>query len=225
MKLNIYNQEGKRTGEIELPEGIFSVKWNPDLVHQAVTIMQSNQRVVRAHTKQRGEVRGGGKKPWRQKGTGRARHGSIRSPIWKGGGVVFGPRSEKNYKKELPIKMRRKAILCVLSQKARDNEIIVLDGIKLSEPKTRFASLIFGHLFSAIGRSVRGGKNLKLKKSSTSLLALPKSDQNIIRAVRNLPYAQTIEVRNLNILDLLNNRYLVLPKESIDVLAKQFKTV
>src|SRR3989338_5905457 len=127
MKYPVYNQEGKEEGTTVLPKEIFDVKMNADLVHQVFISHTANQRQNSAHTKNRGEVRGGGRKPWRQKGTGRARHGSIRSPIWKGGGVSGGPRNEKNWEKEIPKKMRRSALFMVLSEKAKNNLVLVLD--------------------------------------------------------------------------------------------------
>src|SRR6185437_9448180 len=129
METKIYNIEGKETGKMTLPENIFGLPWNADLMHQVVVSMRSNARHSIAHTKDRGEVRGGGKKPWQQKGTGRARHGSSRSPIWKGGGVSHGPRKEKLYAKVLPKGMRRKALLVALSRKYKDGEIIFLDKL------------------------------------------------------------------------------------------------
>src|SRR5436853_6808436 len=128
METKIYNIEGKETGKITLPENIFGLPWNADLVHLVVVGMHANARTNVAHTKDRGEVRGGGKKPWRQKGTGRARHGSIRSPIWRGGGVTHGPRNEKNYARAIPKKIRAKALFMALSRKLKDGEIIFVDS-------------------------------------------------------------------------------------------------
>ena len=125
VKIDVYNQEGKVVGDATLPKGIFEVKLNTDLVHQIAVSLSANNRQISAHTKNRGEVSGGGKKPWRQKGTGRARHGSIRSPLWKGGGVTHGPRVERVFEKDIPKKMRRKALFMVLSQKAKDKQQMV----------------------------------------------------------------------------------------------------
>ena len=127
MKIDIYNQKGEVTGSTTLPKEIFGVEFNADLVHQIAVSLSANKRQVSAHTKNRAEVRGGGKKPWRQKGTGRARVGSIRSPLWKGGGVTFGPRTDRKFEVEIPKKMRRKALFMVLSQKAKNNTLVVLD--------------------------------------------------------------------------------------------------
>lgn len=119
MDAKIYNQKGKESGTLTLDEKVFGLSWNADLVHQVITSMMSNARTPIAHTKTRGEVRGGGKKPWRQKGTGRARHGSTRSPIWVGGGVAHGPRNDKNYARKVNKKMKAKALYTILSQDAR----------------------------------------------------------------------------------------------------------
>ena len=128
MQANIYNQKGKDAGSIALPERVFAAKWRADLVHQVVEGMRSNKRAGTADTKGRGEVRGGGRKPWKQKGTGRARHGSSRSPIWVGGGVTHGPLAEKNYKRKISKKMRAQALFSVLSKKMKDGEIIFVDS-------------------------------------------------------------------------------------------------
>jgi len=142
MESIIYNAQGKKTGTLTLPESVFGVFWNDALMHQVVTSMHSNARPPVAHTKGRGEVRGGGRKPWQQKGTGRARHGSIRSPIWKGGGVTHGPSKDKNYEKAIPKKMRAKALYMALSRKMKDGEIIFVDSFGISEPKTAVAKKV-----------------------------------------------------------------------------------
>src|SRR5882724_5211705 len=139
MESIIYNVQGKETGKITLPESIFGLPWNADLVHQVVVAMQANARQNTAHTKDRSEVRGGGRKPWQQKGTGRARHGSSRSPIWKGGGVTHGPRNEKDYSQKINRQARQKALLVVLSRKLADKEIIFVDSLSLEAPKTKDA--------------------------------------------------------------------------------------
>ena len=143
MKQAVLNIKGEKAGELELSDKIFGVAWNPDLVHQVVTIQQGNQRQSSARVKDRGEVRGGGKKPWRQKGTGRARHGSIRSPIWKGGGVTHGPTAEKNYKRKLNVKMRRNALFATLSEKLRQRQVLFLDSLELESAKTKELVKIF----------------------------------------------------------------------------------
>ena len=207
MKTVVYNQQGKEIGQTLLPKEIFDVKINPDLVHQVVVSQLANRRRVIAATKGRGEVRGGGRKPWRQKGTGRARHGSIRSPLWRGGGVTFGPRKERVFKKRIPKKMRRKALLMALSGKVKNNFLILLDKLKIEKPKTKLMAEIL--------------KKLPCKENST-LIALPEYDRNIILAAGNLPQVDTLWARNLNALDLLIFKYLVMPKESIKVIKETF---
>lgn len=205
MKANIYNQKGEETGKIELPKEIFELEVNSNLIYQVVLSQQSNRRQNTAKTKGRGEVRGGGRKPWRQKGTGRARHGSIRSPLWAGGGVTFGPSPEKNYKKKIPVKMKRKAMLQILSAKAKENMIFVLDKIELKKPSTKEIAKLLKNLF---GGSV--------------LVVLPSMDKSLILSVRNIPKANTIQAKDLNALDLLNHKYVLLFKDSVDVIKKTF---
>ena len=212
LELPVFNQEGKEVEKIKLPEKIFGLRVNQDLVKQAYEAQMSQARIPYAHAKGRGEVRGGGKKPWRQKGTGRARHGSSRSPIWRGGGVTHGPLKEKKVARDINKKMRRAALLMVLSGKAADNEIIVLDSLKLEQPKTRLMANIV--------------KSLKLKVKSDfdkgGLVIMGLKDENIIRATRNIPKLMTIGAQNLNVVDLLNHRYILMPKSAIEVIEKTF---
>ncbi|MFH0803894.1 MAG: 50S ribosomal protein L4 [Candidatus Tagabacteria bacterium] len=209
MESKVYNQEGKETGKIKLPAEIFGLAWNPDLVHQIMIAMQANQRKGTAHAKTRAEVRGGGRKPWRQKGTGRARHGSIRSPIWRGGGVTFGPTKEKIYTQKINKKMKQKALLVALSQKARDNEILILDDLKLKAPKTKEAAAILKNL-----SKIKGFEKLAGKKNTALILTKDKNEQ-LKRGFRNLPGVLFNEARNLNLLDALTYKYLIFPKEAL----------
>lgn len=216
MKIDTYNIKGEKAGIAELPEVIFGVKWNPLLVKQIYDSEMANRRRPLAHTKTRGEVRGGGRKPWRQKGTGRARHGSTRSPLWVGGGVAHGPRNERNYEVKINKKMRRGALLSVLSRKLKDKELVMLDKFEIAEPKTKEAFAIFEILRSAVGIyniGVKGGR---------AILALPKNEP-VKRAVKNLPYVSYIEPRNLNVRELLQNKYLVIDRSSVEELGKVFK--
>lgn len=200
MKITVYNQTGKEVGEMNLPKEIFEVPMNADLVHQVVISQQANMRQVSAHTKNRAEVRGGGRKPWRQKGTGRARHGSIRSPIWVGGGVSGGPRNDKNYTREIPKKMRKKALMMVLSEKAKNNLMVVLDILNVEKPKTKsMADLI---------------KKLPANKGSR-LVLYSAGNKNVFLAARNIAKTVVLETRNMNIVDLLNNKYIVITKEGV----------
>lgn len=211
MEIKVYNQKGEEAGKVQLPARIFALKWNAALVHQVMLAMMANRRAGTAHTKTRAEVRGGGRKPWRQKGLGRARVGSIRSPIWRHGGITFGPRKERNYAQKINQKMRRKALLVALSQKARDNEILILDDFKLKTSKTKEAAVIFKSL-----AKIKGFEKIESKKKNSLFLA-PKKDEIIARALRNLPNINLTETRNLNLLDILTHNYLILPKESLKV--------
>lgn len=215
MEAKIYNQEGKMVDNIKLSESVFDLPWNDDLVHQVVTSMQANKRVVIAYAKGRGEVRGGGRKPWRQKGTGRARHGSIRSPLWKGGGVTHGPTKEKIYAQKINKKMKKKAFLTALSQKLRDKEILFLDKINLIQPKTKEANKIVANI-----SKISGFEKLITKKKNKAILALPKKDEKVSRSFRNIPGLEICETRNLNVLDLLTYKYLILtePQENLSLI-------
>ena len=210
MEYPLYNQKAENIGKVDLPDRIFNLAMNNDLIHQIVTSLQSNKRQVIAHAKGRGEVRGGGKKPWKQKGTGRARHASIRSPIWKGGGATFGPTKERNFKKKINKKMARKALFMALSSKTKDNQLFVLDNIRLENPKTKEMAVIMKNL------SVLMGKSPKV------LLALPTMEDKIKRSSKNLPNFLAVEARNLNPLEVLSYKYLILVKDSVDALNKTF---
>lgn len=205
MKVSVYNQEGKEIGTTLLPEEIFNLELNSDLVYQVVVSQMANRRQVLANTKGRGNVSGGGKKPWRQKGTGRARVGSIRSPLWRGGGITFGPTKERVFKKIIPKKMRRKALYMVLSAKAKNNLILILDKINLEQPKTKLMEKI-----------------IKNFKKESCLIVLPELNKNIILAARNLPEIGTVQARELNCLDLLSFKYLIMPKEAIKTIKETF---
>ena len=199
-----YNTEGKKIGTAKLPPEIFDVKMNTDLVHQAVVAQSANARQVIAHSKGRSEVRGGGRKPWRQKGTGRARHGSIRSPIWRGGGVTFGPTKERVFAKKINKKMKQKALFMVLTSKVKDDELILLDKLEIKEPKTKLIAEILEALLK--------------KKKKNALIVILKKDGNLTRANKNIPYTKTLRADSLNVLDLLSFKYLLMPKEAIKVI-------
>ena len=217
MEAKIYNQDGKETGVIALPDSVFSVKWNNDLVYQVATALQANLRRPIADTKDRSEVRGGGKKPWRQKGTGQARHGSSRSPIWRGGGMTHGPLSEKNYAQKVNKKMRIKAFLIVLSRKLTEGEVIFVQDLSLAGAKTKQAQIYLNNLAKA------GFTKINYQKGKRALLAWPKANEVAARSFRNIQSAQTADLHNLNILDLLNYKYLVIinPAESIKILCQK----
>src|SRR4051812_35595369 len=193
MKSDIYNAQGKKAGSVDLPENVFGVVWNDALMHQVVVSMQSNARRPVAHAKGRGEVRGGGKKPWQQKGTGRARHGSIRSPIWKGGGVTHGPSKDKRFDRAIPKKMRAKALYMALSRKLRDGEIIFVDSFGISEPKTALANKTLVTL-----GGMKGFERLNTKKKNAALVALADPTEAAKKSFRNLGHIACMSVRDLN---------------------------
>jgi len=205
MEAKIYNQKGIEVGAINLPAKVFAAKWRADLVHQVVEGMRSNKRAGTADTKDRGEVSGGGKKPWKQKGTGRARHGSIRSPIWVGGGVTHGPLSEKNYKRKISKKMRAEALFSVLSKKLKDNEILFVDSLLLSETKTKQALEVVKNL-----AKVSGWKSFLASKNKRVLTALYGRNKNKEKSFRNLPQLEIVFLKNLNPFNVLKYQYLLI---------------
>lgn len=215
MNTHVYNEAGNDVGTVELPNTVFGLPWNAALVHQAIEAYRANARVAVAHAKDRGEVRGGGKKPWRQKGTGRARHGSIRSPLWEGGGVTHGPTREKIFSQKLGKKMARKALLVSLSAKARDNEIIVVDAA-WGEGKTRVVKSVFQSLRKGTGIDALGDKG------GRTIVALAKHSAPAARAMQNIPFIAPREARNLNAVDVLSYKYIILPREAIGVLEQTF---
>lgn len=218
MKITVYTKEGKEKEQIDAPEGLFDLKWNNDLVHQVVVSMESSSRSPIAHTKDRSEVSGGGKKPWRQKGTGRARHGSRRSPIWIGGGVTFGPRNEKNFFKKVNKKMKNKALLTILSRKMKDGELIFVDSVKFDKPQTKEAKKVIEGL-----STIKGFENLKTKRHNKAVFAIGENDIFSKKSFANFSNIKTDEVRNLNPVSLLKYKYLIIenPKKSLEVLAKK----
>jgi len=215
MEAKIYNQKGEVAGSIKLPERVFAAKWRSDLVHQVVEGMRSNKRAGTADTKDRGEVSGGGKKPWKQKGTGRARHGSTRSPIWVGGGVAHGPLSDKNYKKKISKKMRAQALFSVLSRKLKDGEILFVDKLAGAKIKTKDAVIVTEKLGKASGWS-----DLAKAKKAKALMALSGRDEVAEKSYRNIPAFDIVFLKNLNPLEVLNHKYLIIenPEESVKFL-------
>jgi large subunit ribosomal protein L4 len=213
MEAAIYNQKGEKTGTMELSKSLFEVKINTDLVYQVAVTQAANRRQGAAHTKNRGEVSGGGKKPWRQKGTGRSRHGSTRSPIWRHGGVAFGPRNDKIYGGKINKKMRRKALAMILSAKAAAGTITLLDRLEISEPKTK-------RMVEVLGAVRKINSNFEKGKI---LIALPGVEKTAILAGRNIPGVETIEAVKLNVLDLLNSKCLLMPVESVEAIEKTAK--
>lgn len=212
----VFTMAGKDAGTIALPPELFAVAWNADLVHQVVIGMQANARPTVAHTKFRGEVSGGGKKPWKQKGTGRARHGSNRSPIWKGGGVTHGPRAEKDYSVKINKKMRAAALAVVISRKYRDGEVFFVDSLSFARPMTKEAIGVLVSLAKATGK-----RDVITKRKNAGIIALSSKDTNTEKSFSNIGSYLTQEVRNLNAAELMAKKYLVIerPSESLSVLS------
>ncbi len=203
----VYNTDGKEIEKIKLDKEVFDGEVKISVLHQAVLMYQANQRKGLASTKTRGEVSGGGRKPWKQKGTGRARAGSIRSPIWRGGGVTFGPRP-RSYSYRLPKKIRKTALKYSLNDKVNNNKLIVVDEIKIDKPKTKlFASILD-----------------KLKVKEKTLFMLEKVDFNVIRSSRNIPGVSVKQASDSNVYDVLTNRELVITKRGLEILTERIKS-
>ena len=199
MKVAVYDKSGKKVGNKELDSKTFACKVNKALLHEVVCSTLSNKRQGTAKVKTRAEVRGGGRKPWRQKGTGRGRAGSIRSPLWKGGGVTFGPTGEENYKKKINIKKRKTALKSALSAKAKEEKIVMIKDFKLKEIKTKEFQKFLDRL------SLEG----KL------LIVLPEKDEKIMKAGRNIPNVLITEARNLNTLIVLDYDFILIFDEAL----------
>lgn len=215
METTVFTKEGKESGKVTLPPSVFDVAWNPDLVHEVVVSMQSNARAGTADTKDRGEVRGGGKKPWKQKGTGRARHGSRRSPIWVGGGVTHGPRSEKDYSKKINKKVRAKALAITLSKKHADGEVIFIDALAFDAPKSAEAKSIV----AALAKGTKH-EDLATKQKNAALVVLPERNEAAEKSFRNFGNILVAQVKDINPVDLLTYKYVVVaePAKALETL-------
>lgn len=200
MTTDVFNKQNKKIETTELPEKIFGIKWNPNLVHQALMTQLANRREPIAHAKGRGEVRGGGKKPWRQKGTGRSRHGSIRSPIWKGGGATHGPNKERNFGKKINKKANRLAIFSILSRKLENNEFKLIDDLKIEPAKSKNAAMFLKKIF--------GDKPNALLIASTD-------NRKIKQLVSNIKNIDAIGAKSLNIYDLLKYKNILSEKKAV----------
>lgn len=210
MKISVYNQKAEVVGEIDLNDKIFAVKPTLHLMAESVRIQASNARKGLANTKTRGEVSGGGKKPWKQKGTGRARVGSTRSPIWRHGGITFGPTSDRNWSLKINKKAKTKALFMSLSDKVTDGKLIVIEGIDM-QPKTKE----FVQIMKSFETKLNGlGKN--------QLFVTPKKDDTITRASRNIPNLKTVNASSLNITDVLKADTCVVLKDSLSVIEKTY---
>jgi len=205
-KLDVYNIEGKKDGNIELDDVVFGVEKNDALVHQVYIAQAANRRNGSAHTKIRSERRGGGKKPWKQKGTGNARTGSIRNPIWRGGGVTFGPLNTRNFKKSINTKMKQKALLVALSEKVRGEKVRIIDSLNVADNKTKtVAQMIVG---------------IGIDKSMIIGFSIDESGSYV--AARNIDKVNAMETNQLNVFDVLNADYLVLSKDSVEQLTNKY---
>jgi len=198
-KVALYDINGSQVGDVELNDGIFGIEVNNHAMYEAVKNYLANQRQGTQSAKTRGEVRGGGRKPWRQKGTGRARQGSIRSPQWKGGGVVFAPKP-RDYSYKIPKKVKRLALKSALTSKVNDNEIIVVDNLNISEAKTKEMVKVLGNLNAA-------------KKT---LIVIPERDEKVVRAAKNIEGVKTSYVNTINVYDLLNCDSFVITKAAVN---------
>ena len=221
LEANVYSQEGKSVSQITLSETVFGAQWNADLVHEVVVSMQGNARSGSAHTKGRGDVRGGGKKPWQQKGTGRARHGSSRSPIWAGGGVSHGPQNEKDYSRKINKNARAKALASVLSQKLAHEEIIFVDALNFAAPKTADA-----RKFLTAMASIEGKKDIGVKVANAALVILSDRDEHAELSFRNFGNVRVMNVKDVNPVELLTYKYVVVakPEESLKTLETRVVT-
>lgn len=199
-QISVYNLEGKEKETIEVPSALVQTPWNADLVHQALVTQQANSRNTVAHAKDRSEVRGGGKKPWKQKGTGRARHGSIRSPLWSGGGVTHGPLKEKIYARAINKKMLQKAVFAVLSKKYADKELFVIEG--------------FGGV-TATTKNMRAALQSFMSGRESVGVVFAKEHAPLHRGVRNMPRTRTISPLSLNVVDLLTPKKIIIEKDAV----------
>lgn len=204
--VKVYNQEGQEVEKMNLSEAVFGMKKNEDLIHQVFVAISSNQRQVLAHTKTRGERAGSGIKPWRQKGTGRARVGSVRTPVWKKGGIVFGPRNDRNFVKKVNKKMNTKAITMVLSGKLSDGELIVIDKLELPEKKTNLMKKVLNNL----------------KINAKALIAFSDAEKGLRRASQNIAKVENTLTKQLNVKDMLSSKYLLMSKESVKLLEEKY---
>ncbi len=199
-RVALYNVKGETVGDIDLPDKVFNVEVNPSLLHQAIVCYLANQRQGTASTRTRGEVSGGGRKPWRQKGTGRARQGSIRAPHWPGGGVVFGPKP-RDYRQEMPKQARRLALRGALSEKVRQGRIRVVDQLQLDEPHTRDIAQML-RSFELTGQK--------------ALIVTADTDRNVYKSARNIPGVAAFSAPELNVYQVLNHSNLIITKDAVE---------
>lgn len=201
MEVSLKNMQGQEVGAVDLPDAIFASEINQAVMHQALVRQLANRRLGTHNTKTRSDVSGGGRKPWRQKGTGRARQGSTRAPHWRGGGVVFGPHP-RSYTQKMPRKMRRLALRSALSVKAQDQQVIVLDRLEVAVPRTKDIAQMLA----------------ALNVNRSALVLLPERNTNVELAARNLPNVKTLHAPYLNVRDILGHDTLIVPQQALAVL-------
>ena len=216
MKADVYNLNNEVVGTVDLPDTVFGTRWNATLVKQVLDAQLANARRPWAHVQDRSEVSGGGTKPWRHKGTGRARHGSTRSPIWVGGGKAHGPRNDKDYSQKVNKKMKRVALFAVLSRKAKDGEVKIFESLAFEAPKTKILASTLTHV-------------LAMKKNAKRydvLLVSDKDNKNLFRASSNLnntQKAKALDATSLNVYDVLNHKNLFIDRTSVETIGKHYK--
>ena len=215
MDTKIFSQDGKESGKVTLPESVFNVAWNADLMHEVIVSMQSNARTSTAHTKDRSDVRGGGRKPWKQKGTGRARHGSNRSPIWAGGGAAHGPTKDKDYSRKINKNVRAKALAITLSKKLADKEMIFVDAFSFAAPKASEAKGIVKALAAGASQPT-----LATKRKNAALILISERNENVEKSFNNFGNIEVAHVKDVNPVDLLTYKYVIVanPKASLEIL-------
>lgn len=207
LQISLYNQNGEETGKVDLNPALFAVNASQSVLHEAVIAQQANSRIVTAHTKDRGEVRGGGKKPWKQKGTGRARHGSIRSPLWKGGGVTFGPSEMRNFTKKINCKVRHKALAMALTDIVQNKNMFVVDSLVLPEFKTKTLSKIL--------QLLPGNKQ-------RTLVVVEEANMGVGIAASNLEKVCTLPVNCMNVVEVLKASRIVISKDALNRMNELF---
>lgn len=209
MKTDLYDNQGKIINQVDLPDRLFNRSWNSDLVHQALRIQEMNKRTPTAHVKDRSEVSGGGKKPWRQKGTGRARHGSTRSPIWVGGGVTHGPSKDRNLTLKINQKMRQAAIFAVLSLRLKKGEVKIIESFSLDQPKTKLLAKALTHFLG----------------DKPSVLLILSAPNNVPLASYNLDKVKALDPKSLNVYDLLRYKHIFVEKDAVPIIEAHYHAV
>lgn len=220
LKASVYNFHGEMVGEKELDKEIFEFPIKPEIVQEAIVAQMANARKVIAHTKDRSEVRGGGRKPWKQKGTGRARHGSIRSPLWIGGGVTFGPNADRNFSKKINKKVRKAALKMALTDKAQDSKIYLIEDAIIPEKKTKSAFTLLKNLKLKKAPQKIDVKESKKEKEPKILIVLPKEKSEIARYFRNIHKVSVISIESLNVVDVVKHQCMVMPVHALESISR-----